>query len=116
MDNYHAYKSPFDSFPLLRSRLRRTLPDYDNDALSLHRQGSFSMDSSASSSSSLVLIPDLQPLKRAASVKALDPCKQICQYELPGGGVCRDAGCEDVHLRRGDLNKAGMDGIEPSGT
>lgn len=103
----------------MRSRLRRILPDYENDAqpaLSIHPHDSFSVDSSASASSSLASIPDLQPLKRAASVKALDPSKRICQYELPGGGVCRDAGCEDVHLRRSDLNRTGVDGVEPTGT
>ena len=97
----------------MRSRLRR-LPDYDSDAPSLHRQDTFSMEFSASSS--LASIPDLQPLKRAASAKALDPSKRICQYELPGGGVCHDAGCEDVHLGGSDLNRAGVDGVEPSGT
>jgi len=25
----------------------------------------------------------------------------ICQYEIPGGGVCRDSGCRDVHLSAG---------------
>ncbi|KAF7365120.1 MADS-box transcription factor [Mycena venus] len=44
---------------------------------------------------------------------ALDPVKRICQYEVPGGGVCRDAGCEDVHLNRvGREGGAGV--VEPS--
>jgi hypothetical protein len=45
----------------------------------------------------------------------LDPSKQICQYELPGGGICRDEGCQDVHLSRG-LDGANVDDVEPSGT
>jgi hypothetical protein len=65
--------------------------------------------SSSSSVTSPSFLPDLKPLKKAASFKALDSSKQICQYELPGGGVCRDEGCQDVHLSRGD-------DIEPSGT
>ncbi|KAG5652882.1 hypothetical protein H0H81_003245 [Sphagnurus paluster] len=36
----------------------------------------------------------------------LDPLKRICQFEVPGGGVCRDEGCEDMHLSR----LAGPDG------
>ncbi|KZP33404.1 hypothetical protein FIBSPDRAFT_943227 [Athelia psychrophila] len=56
-----------------------------------------SVSSFASTSSTL---PDLKSLKTAVSFKTLDPSKQICQYELPGGGVCRDAGCQDIHLSR----------------
>jgi hypothetical protein len=25
--------------------------------------------------------------------------KIICQYEIPGGGLCRDLNCKDMHLR-----------------
>jgi hypothetical protein len=57
-----------------------------------------SHSSSFSSSSSLPI--DLQPLRLTALLKSLDPDKQICQYEVPGGGVCRDQTCEDVHLER----------------
>lgn len=80
--------------------------------ISSHDSASLSSTSSILASSSF---PDLKPLKRAVSFKALDPSKRICQYELPGGGVCRDDGCEDVHLSRG-LDGVGVDGIEPSGT
>lgn len=69
--------------------------------------------SSSSSVTSPSFLPDLKPLKKAASFKALDPSKQICQYELPGGGVCRDEGCQDVHLSRG-LDGANVDDTEPS--
>ena len=71
--------------------------------------------SSSSSVASRSFLPDLKPLKKAASFKALDPSKQICQYELPGGGVCRDEGCQNVHLSRG-LDGLGVDDVEPSGT
>jgi hypothetical protein len=66
---------------------------------------------------------DLRPLKLATSIKAIDPSKRICQYEVPGGGVCRDSECEDVHLQRilgdgdgpdGDERRMGP--LEPSGT
>jgi hypothetical protein len=74
-----------------------------------------SFSSSSSLPSSVVFVPDLKPLRKAACFKALDPSKQICQYELPGGGVCRDEGCQEVHLSR-RLDGASVDGIEPSGT
>ncbi|KAF7985557.1 hypothetical protein HWV62_3817 [Athelia sp. TMB] len=61
---------------------------------------SASLSSSSSFASTSYTVPDLAPLKKSTSFKALDPSKQICQYELPGGGVCRDAGCEDIHLSR----------------
>lgn len=73
-----------------------------------------SLSSSSSYASTSYILPDLKPLKKAASFKALDPAKQICQYELPGGGVCRDAGCEDVHLSR--VVDGGGDVVEPNGT
>jgi len=41
---------------------------------------------------------DLKLLKLAAAMKRLDPLKRICQYEIPGGGTCRDGTCEDIHL------------------
>ncbi|TFK40858.1 hypothetical protein BDQ12DRAFT_680167 [Crucibulum laeve] len=74
-----------------------------------------SFTSQSSSSSSSVPIPDLRPLKLATSSRMLDPSKRICQYEVPGGGVCRDDHCEDLHLNR--IMGSGTDvgsGVEPS--
>lgn len=61
-----------------------------------------------------LVLPDLQPLKLATVMKHLDPSKQLCQYEVPGGGVCRDEGCDDVHLSRLRMYVDG-DALEPSG-
>ncbi|KAI0926748.1 hypothetical protein AcV5_007455 [Taiwanofungus camphoratus] len=36
-----------------------------------------------------------------------DPSTRICQYEVPGGGECRDRDCQDVHLSR-------LHSVEPS--
>lgn len=122
--DFPAYDSPFESYPLLRSRLRRLLSDLSPPITQDQRQQEAplpslpsysSIPSFISSSSTFPIvfpscIPDLKPLKKAASFEALDPSKQICQYELPGGGVCRDEGCQDVHLSRG------LDGVEPTGT
>jgi len=59
------------------------------------------------------MLPDLRPLKLATASRLLDPSKRICQYEVPGGGVCRDEGCEDVHLSR-IAGQGGRGGAEPS--
>ncbi|KAF8895335.1 hypothetical protein BD779DRAFT_719169 [Infundibulicybe gibba] len=42
--------------------------------------------------------PELKSLRLASVSKMLNPSKQLCQYEVPGGGVCRDEKCEDIHL------------------
>ncbi|KIY46728.1 hypothetical protein FISHEDRAFT_75338 [Fistulina hepatica ATCC 64428] len=62
-------------------------------------------------------IPDLRPLQLATASKLLDPSKRICQYEIPGGGICRDQSCEDLHLISRRLDNTvciGPQGIEPS--
>jgi hypothetical protein len=59
-----------------------------------------------SSHPSSVPFPDLKPLKRAvlhrtlAGLTARSVGLRVCQYEVPGGGVCRDSHCEELHLSR----------------
>ncbi|KAL0580639.1 hypothetical protein V5O48_001369 [Marasmius crinis-equi] len=129
-NEYPAYRSIFDGYPLLRSR-----PSNVNEDRSLMRAdesfsssstipslpsavsfvststSSTSLDSSAPSpvhpSHVTLALPDLQPLKLGAMIQAFDPTKRICQYEIPGGGICRDMGCEDNHPSR-------MDGLNPA--
>lgn len=61
---------------------------------------------SLSHSCSTVFVPDLKPLKLASLQRALgqasssDSGVRVCQYEVPGGGVCRDKDCNDLHLSR----------------
>lgn len=61
---------------------------------------------SLSHSCSTVFVPDLKPLKLATLQRALgqvsasDSGLRVCQYEVPGGGVCRDKDCNDLHLSR----------------
>ncbi|KAH6907991.1 hypothetical protein BKA70DRAFT_288835 [Coprinopsis sp. MPI-PUGE-AT-0042] len=52
---------------------------------------------------------DLSELRVVTLTRLLDPSKQICQFEVPGGGVCRDTSCEDLHLSRVDVSR-----LEPS--
>lgn len=120
------YESPLESYPLLRDRSRLPLPDTPppfsasstssfTSVVSVPPTSASSHQSSHSSSSSSIpgfppriALPDLKPLKYQTILKSMDPDKRICRYEVPGGGVCRDQQCEDVHLSR-DMN------VEPSG-
>jgi len=54
----------------------------------------------SSSSIHNLQVPDLRALWLATNIKLLDPSKTVCQYEVPGGGECRDESCDDVHLGR----------------
>ncbi|TRM63848.1 hypothetical protein BD626DRAFT_261530 [Schizophyllum amplum] len=42
--------------------------------------------------------PDLRRLKLATAARTLDPAKTVCKFEVPGGGLCRDARCGDAHI------------------
>lgn len=68
----------------------------------------------ARSRSSTLAMPDLRPLKFATIMNSLDASGQLCQYEIPGGGVCRDEGCTNVHISR-VLAEADGDGFDMSG-
>ena len=124
---YGAYHSIFELYPLLRGHSRSMSSDPDfpshlSSHSSLHMYPS--TRTSLSSSSSVLAEPssyflssyslpelNLEALKSAAISKVLHPFKRICRYEVPGGGTCRDEGCDDVHLSR-------LQGVtvEPSGT
>ena len=130
-----TYESPLRSYPLLVSRSRPMhltgLPESSSMASSSRSSSSLpsilspfffpsssSISSPSHSSSEVTSSPqltlsglDLGPLKLATASKMLDPMKRICRYEVPGGGVCRDAGCEDTHL--GGIS--GQRGEGPSG-
>ncbi|KAJ6508672.1 hypothetical protein C8R45DRAFT_1089828 [Mycena sanguinolenta] len=126
-EHYTAYDSPFECYPLLRgaapkltqASIHSYSPTTSCSISSASSSTSISSLASCSSSlsstyynSSVFPLPNLKPLKLATS-SALDPAKRICQFEVPGGGVCRDAGCGDVHLNRvGREGGAGV--VEPS--
>jgi hypothetical protein len=129
--NFPTYNSPFQLYPLLRSRSRPISSSGDSGSHQTSTSGHSSTSShplfsslpSKPSSSSLPLhVPDLTPLKLATNIKFLDPNKRVCQYEVPGGGICRDESCDDVHLGRnvgGDIVGQGIQQgmvTEPSGT
>ncbi|KAK1232827.1 hypothetical protein PQX77_004053 [Marasmius sp. AFHP31] len=120
--DWPAYKSIFDGYPLLRSR-PPDISEYSSITQADRSPSSstfsilpstFSFSSSSTSSTPLdssaplpvqrshvtVALPDLNPLKLGALLQATDPSKPICQYEIPGGGTCRDTGCEDNHPSR----------------
>ena len=124
---YRVYHSIFELYPLLRGHLRSLSSDPDfpshlssHSSLHMYPSTRTSLSSSSSvlaepssyflSSSSLPEL-NLEALKLAAIGKVLHPFKRICRFEVPGGGTCRDEGCDDVHLSR-------LQGVtvEPSGT
>jgi hypothetical protein len=112
------YLSPFNSYPLLRGRLPTTSDSSSPPHMRPYTWSSFPSDSSTRTAviqpSFSAFIPDLQLLREAAISRRLDPSKRLCQYEVPGGGTCRDEKCEDLHLSRlGDVNQQTI--VEPSG-
>ena len=122
---YGAYNSIFELYPLLRGHSRSMssdpdFPSHSNSSLHMYPSTRTSLSSSPSvlaepssyflSASSLPEL-NLEALKSAAIGKVLHPFKRICQYEVPGGGTCRDEGCDDVHLSR-----LQGEAVEPSGT
>lgn len=126
---FSVYRSPFDSYPRLRDHPHRMLPNpfsisHDLSAVSSQpiqssmlsdSRFAYTKPSTSSYSSTDFHLPDMRPLKLASTVRLFDPLKRICQYEIPGGGTCRDEHCEDIHLNRLEsVNQLGI--VEPSGT
>ncbi|KAI0771193.1 hypothetical protein BD413DRAFT_64812 [Trametes elegans] len=101
---FPSYHSLLDYHPLLREHSRQdsaSVPD---------KSTSDASQNGASASTSLHSSIDLDELKQRAVMKYLSSGSgRICQYEVPGGGECRDSNCEDVHLSR-------LPAVEPSGT
>ncbi|KAI0304483.1 hypothetical protein B0F90DRAFT_1262810 [Multifurca ochricompacta] len=50
----------------------------------------------------MVDMPDLNRLKMQAAARRITQnsreSARICQFEVPGGGECRDVDCGDLHL------------------
>ncbi|GJE88385.1 hypothetical protein PsYK624_044680 [Phanerochaete sordida] len=88
---FPTYRSPLSAYPLLRSRSPPQLLDIDSSAETAPHHSDLSVLSPVSLSS----------LKAAAINRWLsDPSRRVCQYEVPGGGECRDPNCEDIHPSR----------------
>lgn len=113
-ERWTSYQSPLQLYPFSRWHLHLTGPSDFSDAsvpgsrsgLSiLTASGSFSSNSAGGSGSTdredgLMAGGLLRSLKMATLFKNLDPDRRICQFEIPGGGVCRDDKCEDLHIER----------------
>jgi len=109
-----AYQSPLQSYPLSRWHLHLTgSSEVVNGSMTsvvgghsiLTSSGSFSSNSADGSSSAdhketTVAGNFLRSLKMVTLFKNLDPDRRICQFEIPGGGVCRDDKCEDLHIEK----------------
>lgn len=91
---YKAYEPILSSYPLLSGH-------------SLASQQS----PQASSTRSWLRVPDLKPLKLRTALRSIAAAgsqgQRVCQYEVPGGGECRDVKCGDLHI--------GRIAVEPSG-
>ncbi|PCH39993.1 hypothetical protein WOLCODRAFT_162011 [Wolfiporia cocos MD-104 SS10] len=95
---YSPYSSPLTRFFSLRAHLLQYLPQLDSPQWAAQHHTSSQGSTSNPRSASTAYI---QALKMAhASYLLTDPNRRICQYEVPGGGECRDQQCEDIHLSR----------------
>jgi Putative zinc-finger domain len=110
--SFVSYDSLFSLYPSLRLSL--PLP---SGGKHLDQRSGGNVSALSVGCSSAVSDPrpayDLAGLRMATLTRSLDPSKQICQFEIPGGGICRDASCEDLHLSRvplGDISRS-----EPNG-
>ena len=113
-ERWTTYRSPIQSYPFSRWHLHLTDPsDFSNASTAgsssglsiLTPSGSFSSNSAGGSVSAdgrdASTTGDLlRSLKMVTLFKSLDPDRRICQFEIPGGGVCRDDKCEDLHIER----------------
>ncbi|KAJ3995701.1 hypothetical protein F5050DRAFT_254930 [Lentinula boryana] len=121
-----TYISIFDSYPLLRLRPRPILEreagtiaiDRFSSSLSgpysSHISGPSLSSFSSSASPFASLLSALHSLRLATVSQLLDPYKRICQFEVPGGGFCRDLSCEDFHISRIAGTSTGPVIAEPS--
>ena len=131
---FPLYDSPLSRYPLLRPRsgpdantsfvnvqsetttasqlsARSTFP-----STSVHFPSPVSCSTGAvsSHSSSPILLPDLKALKEAVLHRSLAHLTRrstdlrVCPYEVPGGGVCRDKDCRELHLSRIAKEPSGM--------
>jgi len=113
-ERWTTYQSRLQSYPFSRWHLHLTGPgDFSNASTTgnpgglsiLTPSGSFSSNSAGGSASAdgkdaSTTGDFLRSLKMATILKSLDPDRRICQFEIPGGGVCRDDKCEDLHIER----------------
>lgn len=113
-ERWSIYQSPLQSYPFSRWHLQLTDPsDFSNASMTGSSEGlsvltpSGSFSSNSASGSGPVDSRDanrpgdlLRSLKMITLFKSIDPDRRICQFEIPGGGVCRDDMCEDLHIEK----------------
>lgn len=110
-ERWTTYQSPLQSYPFSRWDLHLTDPSNfvnanGSDELSiLTPSGSFSSNSAVGSApadpkDAMMIGNLLRSLKMVTFFRNLDPDRRVCQFEIPGGGVCRDDGCDGLHIER----------------
>lgn len=101
-----AYRSPLSAFPLLRP--------HTSQVISSHLQQAIASEPTQGSAFYVAnTLINFRPLRLATAAKWLsDPGARICQFEVPGGGECRDIHCSDIHLSK--LSRVEPDGASSS--
>jgi hypothetical protein len=113
-ERWTAYHSPLQSYPFSRWDLQLagpsdlvngSLTNSSNELSILTPSGSFSSNSARGSAPGdprniTTTGALLRSLKMVTLFRSLDPDRRICQFEIPGGGVCRDDKCEELHIER----------------
>jgi hypothetical protein len=100
---YLAYSSPLASFPLTRSRLGGSLDVRlgSSRGSAIFAANNSDIDGNGNGDSSEhAYVASQQQRNLSLITRLVDPKKRLCQYEVPGGGECRDGSCEDIHLGR----------------
>lgn len=111
--DFVSYRSPLSSYPLLCANSQEFLSDttfpraMDN---SFPFVDTYSGARTDSVDPHVLIGVNLRSMKTAAVNRWLsDPSRRVCQYEVPGGGECRDPTCQDIHPSLAWT-------VEPSGT
>lgn len=97
--DYAAYRSPLSLYPFLHAHSRPYPIDFEHSIPSGASDLFPPLDRRPGHSDhSLLTGVNLRALKAIAVNKWLsDPSRRVCQYEVPGGGECRDRDCADIH-------------------
>jgi hypothetical protein len=93
--HFRPYKSLLGNFPLACTRLGVSVESTHDTS---HDPSTALVDIN---SAQVANLRSGQVINNLALINVLvDPNQRLCQYEVPGGGKCRDATCTDVHLDR----------------
>ncbi|KAI0084814.1 hypothetical protein BDY19DRAFT_969328 [Irpex rosettiformis] len=99
-NQFVAYSSPLSSYPLLHASLPQHLIGTISTTTDPYAMfpNSSTPERPDSKDPHVLAGVNLKAIKAIAMHRWLsDPFRRLCQYEVPGGGECRDRNCEDIH-------------------